>query len=66
MATKLIVSYPDDREKSEIIQADPFNSLKFICRLKKIAFEESKLVGIGNGYEYPIKGNIVIQSIGMN
>lgn len=62
MRTKVIVSYPDDREQTEIVQGDPFDSLQFICRLKKIAFQTSKIVNIGNGYEYPIGNNVIIQA----
>lgn len=62
MKTKIVVSYPNDIEQSEIIQAEPFESLKFICKINKTNFEISKLVNVGNGYEYPVRNNIIIQA----
>lgn len=62
MKTKIVISYPNDKEKTKIIQGEPYDSIKFICQNEKIYFETGKLVNIGNGYEYPIRNNIIIQA----
>jgi len=60
MKSKVTLIFPNDKEQIDIVQADPYESIKFICRLRKIVFETSKIVRIGNEYEYPIRnGNII-------
>jgi len=49
-------------ESNEILKAEPYEAIKFICKLRNITFEASRLIGIKNGFEYSFDNKNIIQA----
>lgn len=60
MKSKIKIITNTDHEYGEILQAEPYDSVKIACKSQHQIFRPEKIIRISNGYDYQMKNGDIL------